>query len=544
MSLEWIGGVVGGVGLFLLGVRLMTDGLRAAAGRALGRILARATKSRLRALAAGFGLTALVQSSSAVTVAAIGFVNAGLLGLSEALWVVFGSNVGTTITGWLVAATGVDLKIDALALPMIGCGALARMLGKGRVGAIGEAIAGLGLFFLGVVFLKDAFSTLAAGIELDELAPGVLGRLALFGVGALLTILMQSSSAAMAITLSAASAGIIDLDGAGIMVIGANVGTTSTALFATLDATPAARRTAAGHVVFNLLAAVVALALLPWMLRLVQIAITPPDNEGGIATTLAVFHTVFNLLGVVLIWPLSGHLERALAKRWVTPLEERGIPRHLDRTVAAVPEVALQAALREAERMLRHAGDIVGAALRKKTADKKTVEEGIAAYERLGAAVSSFIADLSRARLSAEASTDLEALLRARRHADTAVEQARLLVEQRSELADVDKRVAALDDELATAFRELVAASNPEAEHAETAEESVALGRMQERYEQRRSALLAAATAGGDVQAAIDAQHFLAECRRAVRHLARGARELAALRIRVTSATPRVSSAA
>lgn len=532
MSLAWIGAAVGGVGLFLLGVRLMTEGLKVAAGRALGRMLRRATASRLRALATGVGLTALVQSSSAVTVATIGFVNAGLLGLGEALWVVFGSNVGTSATGWLVALTGVDLDIEAYALPMIGLGALARALDRTRrLGALAEALAGLGLFFLGLSILGEAFGQLAEIVDLGDIGAGLLGQLGLFVAGVGLTVAMQSSSAAIAVTLSAAATGVIDLQGAGAMVIGANLGTTSTAALAVIGATPAARRTAAGHVAFNLLAAVVAFALLPWLLRLIQLVLQGGDGDApvAVAPTLAFFHTAFNVLGIVLIWPLAGRLERALAKRWVTKDEERSKPRYLDRNVMAVPEVGAQALAREMGRLGRHATEIVGEALRKKSGSKVAIERRSLAYDNLGLAISKFAAELSRQALADPVSRTLARLLRARRHYDTAVEQARILVDMRAELREEDEALAALDDELADSMRDVAHLANPEAKTFSLGEAQSAVGRMQERYDKARTGLLEGATRGElPVRAAVMSQHLLAESRRAVRHLVRGAQDLIA----------------
>jgi len=165
LSLAQWGVLAGGIGLFLLGMWLMTDGLRMAAGSAMRGILARSTATRWRALASGFGLTALVQSSSAVTVAAVGFVNAGLLALGPALWVLFGSNVGTTMTGWLVALLGLQIKIDALALPMIAAGMLLRLTGPGtRREGWGLALAGFGVLFLGIAVLRDGFAELASAL--------------------------------------------------------------------------------------------------------------------------------------------------------------------------------------------------------------------------------------------------------------------------------------------------------------------------------------------------------------------------------------------
>jgi phosphate:Na+ symporter len=151
-----IGLLLGGVGLFLLGMALMTDGLKMAAGPALGAIISSSTQTRWRGLLSGIVVTAMVQSSSAVTVAAIGFVNAGLLTLGQSLWVLFGSNVGTTMTGWLVALVGLKIKVDAAALPLIGLGMALRISGpQTRRGAIGGALTGFGVLFLGISFIQQ-----------------------------------------------------------------------------------------------------------------------------------------------------------------------------------------------------------------------------------------------------------------------------------------------------------------------------------------------------------------------------------------------------
>jgi phosphate:Na+ symporter len=161
-NLLLIGTTIGGIGLFLLGMRLMTEGLKVAAGEMLREFLARWTRTHLRGLASGILITGIVQSSSAVTVAAIGFVNAGVLSLSQTMWVVFGRNIGTTMTGWIVAIVGFDIKIELFALPLLGIGMFTTLTDtSGRRGAVGEALAGFGLFFLGIATLKSAFAGLA-----------------------------------------------------------------------------------------------------------------------------------------------------------------------------------------------------------------------------------------------------------------------------------------------------------------------------------------------------------------------------------------------
>ncbi|MDP3613342.1 MAG: Na/Pi symporter, partial [Rubrivivax sp.] len=174
--------------------------------------------------------------------ATIGFVNAGLLALGPALWVLFGANVGTTMTGWIVALVGLKFKVELLAMPLAGLGALLRLTGEGRrSGAIGTALAGFGLLFMGIALLQQAFAGLAGQIRLPQ-GEGPWVLLAQLGIGTLMTVLMQSSSAAMAITLTAAQGGLIEAQGAAAVVIGANIGTTVTALLAAIGATPNARR--------------------------------------------------------------------------------------------------------------------------------------------------------------------------------------------------------------------------------------------------------------------------------------------------------------
>jgi len=346
------GGFMGGIGLFLLGMWLMTEGLKMAAGRALEHILGTWTRSRLRGLLAGFLVTGLVQSSSAVTVATLGFVNAGLLAFTQAIWVIFGSNVGTTVTGWLVALVGFDININAFALPFLGIGMFLRLSGEGsRRGAAGTALAGFGTLFLGIDVLKNTFAGLGSVTPIMGLGSGPLATVSYMLAGVLLTTLTQSSSAAMAMILTASAGGLLTLTPAAAVVIGANIGTTVTALIAAIGATSNARRAAGAHVLFNVITAMVALLILPWLLTLVGGVERILDLATSPVVTLALFHTVFNLLGVLLMWPLSDRLVRFLSARFRTAEEDEARPRHLDDNVLAVPTLALDALRLELKRM-------------------------------------------------------------------------------------------------------------------------------------------------------------------------------------------------
>lgn len=214
--------VLGGIGLFLLGMILMTDGLKAVAGDSLRGVLSRFTGNRFSAVTMGALVTALVQSSSATTLATIGFVSAGLLGFGNAVGIMLGANLGTTSTGWLVGLLGLKLSIGDILLPFIGLGALARLIGRGRLAHAGSALAGFGVIFVGIDVLQGGMQELAENFKLDAFAqPGLAGRVWLVLIGAAMTVVMQSSSAAVATTLTALSSGALDLSQSAALVVSA-----------------------------------------------------------------------------------------------------------------------------------------------------------------------------------------------------------------------------------------------------------------------------------------------------------------------------------
>jgi phosphate:Na+ symporter len=355
--------LAGGIGLFLFGMVLMTDGLKALAGDALRRLLQRFTGNRLSAIATGAAVTALVQSSSATTLATIGFVSAGLLGFGNAIGVILGANLGTTSTGWLVSLLGLKFSIAAFAMPLVGAGALMRLLGRDRVAQAGSVLAGFGLIFVGIDVLQDGMAGLAGRIDLAEYAgSGVAPRLALVGVGALMTVLMQSSSAAVATTLTALAGGAINTEQAAALVIGQNIGTTVTAGIAALGASVAAKRTALVHVVFNIGAGSIAFAILPWFVDVAQ-RLTGDDGSGAAhALTIAAFHTLFNLLGVLVFLPLIPRLA-ALATR-LLPEHRPALTRHLDPSLREVPALAIGASVTTLRAVLAEAFAAAGRSLR------------------------------------------------------------------------------------------------------------------------------------------------------------------------------------
>lgn len=494
LTLSGAATALGGLGLFLLGMTMMSDGLKLAAGPALERILAAATRTRLHGLGSGVLVTALVQSSTAVTVATIGFVNAGLLALGPSLWVLFGANVGTTMTGWIVALVGLRFKIEALALPLIGIGVLLRMTGGGtRRAPVGDTIAGFGLLFLGIALLQQAFG----GLSGDTLLPAGDGWSAVLlqvGAGVLMTVLTQSSSAAMAITLTAAQGGLLSAQSAAAVIIGANVGTTVTALMVTVGATPNARRAALAHVAFNVVTAAAALVMLPWMVDAIAVLRAwmglPPDP----AARLALFHTVFNVFGVLLMWPLATPLAHWLQRRFRSAEEDESRPRFLDDTVLPVPELALQALAQETARVGELARRALASALAGAPATAVGREQ--AAVQQLDSAVERFIERLSRAALPAAAARELARRLRVLRYHETTAEQAvqaaRAAAAGDAALPDAPRAAADAFAGQAHALLAACSASDPAAAQGIAA----ALAQAETSYQVFKSALLDAGAAG------------------------------------------------
>ena len=296
---------LGGIGLFLVGMVLVTDSLRAAAGDALRRFLLRFTGGPVKAIASGATVTALVQSSSATTVATIGFVGAGLLTFEQALGLIFGANLGTTATGWIVALVGLKFSVSTVALPLVGVGALIKLFTRGKTAQFGLALSGFGIIFVGLDVLQGGMAGLSTKLTPSELPQDTWsGRLLLLGIGVLLTTVMQSSSAAVATALTALHAGTISVQQAAAMVIGINVGTTVTAGIAAIGGSTAAKRTAFAHLLFNALTGAIAFAVLPAFVWGVE-RFGARAGPGDATILLAAFHTAFNLLGVVLILPFS-----------------------------------------------------------------------------------------------------------------------------------------------------------------------------------------------------------------------------------------------
>ena len=343
--------VLGGVGLFLLGMTVMTEGLKALAGSALRTVLGKAAATPLRGSFWGALVTLLVQSSSATTMTTISLVSAGLLTFPQGLGLVFGANVGTTGTGWLVALVGVRVSLTAAALPMIFVGALIKLLASGRLSGAGAALAGFGLVLFGLTTLQQGMGGLAERLHPADLPAvlagpdarwwqAMLGALALVAVGLVMTAIMQSSTAAIAVTLSAYYAGAVGLDQGCALIIGQNIGTATSSALAAIGASTTAKRLAIGYVLFKVIAAVIALVLFPFVTPLLVRASKAIDG----VTLLAAYHTAYNVVGVMVLMPLIDRFTRLVERI----LPERGSPltRCLDPSALETPIVAVEAVRR------------------------------------------------------------------------------------------------------------------------------------------------------------------------------------------------------
>ena len=516
-----VGMLAGGLGLFMLAVTMITDGLKSAAGHALRDLLGKWTRSPAHGILTGLSITAIVQSSSAVTVATIGFVNAGLISMYQALGVVYGSNIGTTMTAWLVAIIGFKINIDAFALPIIGIGMFMSLTGgESKRAPLGMALVGFGLFFIGIDVLKDAFDGLVTTIDLKQyIVDGVWGVVMYVGIGFLMTVLTQSSSAAIAITLTAATGGIIGLYAAAAMVIGANVGTTSTAALAVIGATSNAKRVAAAHIIFNVGTGAVALMALPLMFWLVQYTEQLLNLEAVPAVTLALFHTTFNILGVMLMFPFSRRLAHFLEKRFVTQEEIEGRPRYLDKTVAVSPILAINALALELSRITAIARRMGLEALSSEFVPSRHIRRDHMVVLKLSNAVAEFITRLERGTLSEEVSEQLAKVLRSQQHLLACADQA---LEIASSQADVEH----VKDEILmkgiSHYRaevvNLMKMANPEEASFSFAECELQLDRMQVAYEDVKAMLL---EAGAELRVPIPAMIDILEQNSRIRRMLR-----------------------
>jgi phosphate:Na+ symporter len=367
LSQKLLFGLIGGLGLFLFGMQVMSEGLQKVAGDRMRKILAALTNNRYMAAFVGIAVTSIIQSSSATTVMVVGFVNAGLMSLMQAIGVVLGANVGTTVTAQLIA-----FNITKFALPAIGLGVGLKMFAKRKSWVyVGEIILGFGILFFGLSVMKHAFDPVKTSVEFRNIFIMVgHNHLLAVAIGALLTVIVQSSSATIGITLALASSGLLSFEASMALILGENIGTTVTANIAAIGANVAARRTAFAHFLFNFIGVGYMLLLFPYFLQFVS-SLTPGDADfvittpqqvlefGGsigdkpfIARHIANTHTMFNILNVLIFLPIIGLLAQLSTRLIKTKdIEVDYSLNYIDSRVLNTPPLALSQARLEANRM-------------------------------------------------------------------------------------------------------------------------------------------------------------------------------------------------
>jgi phosphate:Na+ symporter len=347
-----------GIAILLFGMIMLEEGFRVFTKGPLQNILKNATNKLYKSITTGALVTALIQSSSLVSVITISFISAGLISLAGGIGLIFGANIGTTATAWLVAGFGLKIKISALAMPMLIFGLIFSFQKREAFKGIGNVLAGLGFFFLGIFYMKEGFDVFKQYIDLTEYAmSGFLGVIVYTGLGILITTVLQSSSATLALILTALSAGQIEYENALALAIGANVGTTITAVLGSISSNVAGRRLAGAHLIFNVTTGIVALGFIFPLARLVN----EMSHVFGISQTdytlkLALFHTVFNVLGVLIMLPFIKKLEVFLIKVLKEKEIEKDIdePKYLYESVLEFPSATIIALIKESKYLFKN----------------------------------------------------------------------------------------------------------------------------------------------------------------------------------------------
>lgn len=354
--------LVGGLGIFLYGMRLMSEGLQKVAGDQLRTIFNMVTTNRFIGVFTGFLVTAIIQSSSATTVMLVGFVNAGIMNLQQAIHVILGANIGTTFTGWIIA-----FKITKYGLPIIGVGAGFLLFSKSeKVNYIGEVVLGLGMLFFGLTLMKAGFKPLRHDPSFNNFflyfgADNIFKISMSALAGCVLTMIVQSSSATVGITMGLASQGLLTFPAAAALVLGENIGTTITALLSSIGTDTNARRTALSHSLFNVLGVIIMIIIFPLYIQLVEWVVpgiadfTLADgSKPNIMPHIAASHTIFNIANMVVFLPFVTVLARVVSaiikEKPVEEKEERLVHLHYDSY--GIPSLMIDEARREIEKML------------------------------------------------------------------------------------------------------------------------------------------------------------------------------------------------
>ncbi|MCB0382464.1 MAG: Na/Pi cotransporter family protein, partial [Psychroserpens sp.] len=349
--------IAAGVAILLFGMMLLEEGFKAFTKGPLQNIIKKTTDKLYKSISAGALVTAVIQSSSLVSVIAISFISAGLISLSGGIGLIFGANIGTTATAWLIAGFGLKIEIAALAMPMLIFGFIFSFQKKPSIKGLGNVLAGLGFFFLGIHYMKEGFDVFKEYIDLSQYAvSGFLGILIYTVLGIIITTILQSSSATLALILTALSAGQIEYENALALAIGANVGTTITAVLGSLGTNIAGRRLAGAHFIFNITTGVVAAILIVPLGMLVNLlADWFHISETNFTLKLALFHTIFNFLGMLIMLPFIKKME-AFLNKFIKESKSKKVdaPIFLNPQVLKFPQTTISALINESKHLYKN----------------------------------------------------------------------------------------------------------------------------------------------------------------------------------------------
>ena len=330
--------LIAGVGIFLFGMSMLEHAIRILSGKAFRRLIRQYTDGPIRSIGSGTLVTAILQSSSAVSLMVLAFVGAGVMSMQNAIGVIMGSNLGTTLTVWIVAIVGFKMKIEAFALPFIGLGGIGIIFfdDTDKPYQVCRLLIGFGFLFLGLDYMKSSVENVGQNFDLSMIPD--YGLWVYLVAGTLLTAIMQASAASIAIVLTALHTGLITYDIGVAMVIGANVGTTITVILGSLGGIPAKKRVAFSHLIFNVITGIVAFVSINWLVRFITQLIDIQTND---VMGLALFHTIFNIIGVVLFFPFVGKLANLLYK--IYPDRKPILTAYINNTPTEVIEAAASA---------------------------------------------------------------------------------------------------------------------------------------------------------------------------------------------------------
>lgn len=338
--------IAAGVAIFLFGMLFLETGFRSFTGGFLEKLLNKTTDSLFKSVSFGVIATTVMQSSSLVSVITISFLSAGLIGLVAGIGIIFGANLGTTTGAWLIAGFGLKVKISAYAMPMLAFAIILVFQKSSNLKGLGYVLGGLGLLFLGIHHMKEGFEAFRDTIDLTQFAlSGYLGLFVFVGIGTAATVIMQSSHATLVLIITALSVGQVSYENALALAIGANVGTTITAIIGSMSANYMGKRLALAHLFFNMTTGIIAVVFIwqiIWAVDNVSSIVGIRDDDYTLK--LAVFHTIFNAIGVVVMLPFINKLV-ALLERLVPKVEPEAVePKFLNESVLEFPETLTNAA--------------------------------------------------------------------------------------------------------------------------------------------------------------------------------------------------------